>query len=572
MHIPDGYLNLPTCLATYGVMTPVWTTAAKKLKKTFHGGQVPVVALGAAFSFVLMMFNFPVPGGSSGHAVGGAILAIFLGPWVAVSVLSVVLAVQAFLFHDGGITTLGANAFNMAFILPIVSWLVYRLLADEQSRLFRKALAGAMAGYVGLTISAFTTAVMLGLQPHGASGYAPYPLSVTVPVMVGSHMLVFSWIEGLVTAFVLVWVTQNFENRDRSIFFSGREKMDLSLFIAGGGLLILILLSPLGLLTKKTAFGEWSQEELRKILGYAPLGVETYSKLWRAPFTSYQITGHSLLYGYLASAAIGALAAGFFAIVIAKFLSRENKTTTKFVKTTRGEWALFSMSHFFSDLLNAERIQKQSGFLQRENPRIKLVACLFLIVAAAWIKSSLVLSLFLAVSLILTLTSGISVLWFATRVLVPMAFFSLVLSFPASFSWITPGKPWVAIAPHWILTQEGIQSVLRFCLRATTAVAFSALLSLTTSWIEILRALRVFRIPKVFLFVVEMAYRYIVLLVRLVEQMNVAKNARTIVPGSLLSEQRSTTGRMAYLLNRSLALSENVHMAMEARGYDGEIK
>ena len=100
-------------------MIPVWALASKIVKKTLRAKQVPLLAIGAAFSFVIMMFNIPIPGGTTGHAVGGVLAAILLGPWAACIAITVALAIQALLFGDGGITALGANCFNMAFMLPV---------------------------------------------------------------------------------------------------------------------------------------------------------------------------------------------------------------------------------------------------------------------------------------------------------------------------------------------------------------------------------------------------------------------------------------------------------------------
>jgi len=129
MHIPDGYLGPQTYGTLYAIMVPIWLWASKILKRTLMTRQVPYLALGAAFSFVIMMFNVPVPGGSTGHAVGGALVAIVLGPWADVIALSIAFVIQSLLFGDGGITAIGANCFNMAVVMPFVGYYTYRLLS-----------------------------------------------------------------------------------------------------------------------------------------------------------------------------------------------------------------------------------------------------------------------------------------------------------------------------------------------------------------------------------------------------------------------------------------------------------
>lgn len=212
MHIPDGYLGPQTYGLLYGVMLPIWALASKLVRKTLRQRQVPLLALASAFSFVVMMFNIPIPGGSTGHAVGGVIVTILLGPWAALIAISIALVIQALLFGDGGITAIGANCFNMAFVMPMVGYLIYRLISKGATTTSRRRwIAGAVAGYIGLNVAAATTAVMLGLQPlleKGPDGrplYFPYPLEVAVPVMAAQHLLFFGIVEAVLTALLVIY-------------------------------------------------------------------------------------------------------------------------------------------------------------------------------------------------------------------------------------------------------------------------------------------------------------------------------------------------------------------------------
>jgi len=212
MHIPDGYLGPATYGTFYAVMVPIWALASKIVRRTLKQRQVPFLALGAAFSFVIMMFNIPIPGGSTGHAVGGVIVAILLGPWPALIAISIALVIQALLFGDGGITAIGANCFNIAFVMPMVGYLVYRLLSQGAALTSRRRwIAGAVAGYIGLNVAAVNTAIMFGLQPLIAKGsdgrplYFPYPLEVAVPVMAAQHLLLFGIIEAVLTGLLVIY-------------------------------------------------------------------------------------------------------------------------------------------------------------------------------------------------------------------------------------------------------------------------------------------------------------------------------------------------------------------------------
>ena len=213
MHIPDGYLGPATCGFFYVVMAPLWAAASRIVKRTLKARQVPYLAFSASFVFVIMMFNVPIPGGSTGHAVGGTLVAVLLGPWAAMIAITVALVVQALLFGDGGITAIGANCFNIAFVLPFTGYYLYRLIGGRSPRgSVVRPVAAAIGAYLGLAAASLTTAVSFGVQPllaHTADGralYCPYGLGVAVPVMLAEHILIFGWIEAIVTFLVIRYV------------------------------------------------------------------------------------------------------------------------------------------------------------------------------------------------------------------------------------------------------------------------------------------------------------------------------------------------------------------------------
>ena len=112
MHIPDGYLSPQTEAVMAAAMLPVWYTATKKVRKVVKNKEVPLLAICSAFAFLVMMFNVPIPDGTTAHAVGGVLIAVLLGPWAAAIAVSIALAVQALFFGDGGVLAFGANCFN----------------------------------------------------------------------------------------------------------------------------------------------------------------------------------------------------------------------------------------------------------------------------------------------------------------------------------------------------------------------------------------------------------------------------------------------------------------------------
>src|SRR5262245_1966179 len=102
MHIPDGYLSPATCAALYAGTAPFWYVALNRVKKVLHTRLVPLLALFAAFSFLIMMFNLPLPGGTTGHAMGVGIAAVVLGPWAGMLAISIAIVIQSLFFGDGG--------------------------------------------------------------------------------------------------------------------------------------------------------------------------------------------------------------------------------------------------------------------------------------------------------------------------------------------------------------------------------------------------------------------------------------------------------------------------------------
>jgi cobalt/nickel transport system permease protein len=326
MHIPDGYLSPETYLLLDAAIIPIWVIAARKVKKSLKTKQIPLMALGAAFAFIIMMFNVPVIGGSTGHAVGGTLIAIVLGPWAACISISVALVIQALVFGDGGITAIGANCLNMAVILPFVGYYLYRLLAGESLSTTRRTVSAGAAAYVAILAAAICAGIEFGIQPyiaHTAAGqalYAPYPLGIAVPAMALEHLLFFGWIEAVVT----VGVVRALAKSDAALLAAKPAAKPLRWLWAGIGALIILV--PLGALAPGTAWGEWSAEEIKSLVGYVPGKFEKLGALWRAVLPDYMTPGvGNALIGYLFAAIIGVALCVGIAWGLAAVLARRRK-------------------------------------------------------------------------------------------------------------------------------------------------------------------------------------------------------------------------------------------------------
>ena len=207
MHIPDGYLS-PMISLGAGVLTlPAWAVATQRVKAVLNNRTIPLLAIFSALTFTIMMFNVPVPGGTTAHGVGGTITAIILGPWAAVISVSVALIIQALFFGDGGVLAILINCFNMGVVLPFVAYWTYRLIAARAPILGgRRVVAAGIGGWVGMTAAALLVGIELGIQPllftnaNGVALYSPYGLAEAVPAMLIAHVFGASIVEGLIGA------------------------------------------------------------------------------------------------------------------------------------------------------------------------------------------------------------------------------------------------------------------------------------------------------------------------------------------------------------------------------------
>ena len=339
MHIPDGYLSPSTCAALYASAAPFWYVALRKTRKVLLTRLVPLISVFAAFSFVVMMFNIPIPGGTTAHALGVAIASIVLGPWASMLALSTALFIQAVFFGDGGITTLGANCFNMAIVGSLIAYLAYRAIAGRAAiTSSRRVVAAALSGYLAINGAALCAAVELGIQPHffrsatGAPLYAPYPLSIALPAIMIGHLTFAGLAELVVSGGVVAYLQranpsllrftapgvplpqEEAQQRARQSGWQAARP----LWTAVG---LLLVLTPLGLLAAGKAWGEWTvhdfsspaaRQEIAKVSQnvalpvQVPSGFERWSTIWTAPFPNYSPSFvRKPAFGYLLSAMFG---------------------------------------------------------------------------------------------------------------------------------------------------------------------------------------------------------------------------------------------------------------------------
>ena len=301
MHIPDNYLSPASCAVLAVAAAPVVGLSITKVKAQLKENKelAPMLGIAASLSFLLMMFNVPIPGGTTAHAVGGVLLSILIGPYAASLALTVALLLQALLFGDGGIIALGANIFNMAIAMPFVGYAVYHFFRKQN----HETVGVIVGSYVGINVAAFLTAIELGIQPiiatqGGEPLYNPYGLAVTIPAMMATHLTIAGAVEVFFTYVIYRFVKQVAPQElytPTSVNTTSTVKKIRYVLIA------LVVLSPLGLLAEGTAFGEWSAEELAEMMNNVPAGIENGFS-FEALFSDYTIPGTNIAVGYILSA------------------------------------------------------------------------------------------------------------------------------------------------------------------------------------------------------------------------------------------------------------------------------
>lgn len=605
MHIPDGYLSPATCAGLAAAATPFWYGALKRVKAALDSRLMPLLALFAAFSFVIMMFNLPLPGGTTGHAVGMGVASIVLGPWASMLAISLALTIQAVFFGDGGITAIGANCFNMAIVGSLVAYATYRLVAWRAPLAStRRVVAAGLAGYTAINVAALCAAIEFGIQPllyrdaSGAPLYAPYPLRIAIPAMMIGHLTLVGLAELVISSGVVAYLQRTDpallratapdagasaaapEEPARGTALPTTRKLWLALAA-------LLILTPIGILAVGSAWGEWrardfSDPQVRRQIAAAsrnqappptaPRGLERLSSVWTAPLSGYAPSFiRSAAFGYVLSAMVGVGLIIVLALLLNRLLARlpaatgRRRSKSFIEKTARG--LLEATEHAFV----AEDMAASAGLLQGLDARVKLVGIGALIVAAVAVHRLWVLAAILALGVVLVLASHIPMRLLAVRIWIAVLAFTGAIALPAVF--LTPG-PSVYRFPlvEWPVTQPGLRSAAFLILRGETAATLAALLILSTLWTHLLRALRYFRAPVVAVALLGMTYRYMFLFLGTARAMFESRESRMVGVLEPADRRRLAAASAGVLLEKTLDMSAEVHLAMQARGYRGEIR
>ncbi|MGA8028424.1 MAG: cobalt transporter CbiM [Bryobacteraceae bacterium] len=573
MHIPDGYLSPSTCAAFYVAASPFWYVAFKRVKNVLHTRAIPLLSVFAAFCFVIMMFNLPLPGGTTGHAVGMGMAAVVLGPWVSLLAISMALLIQALFFGDGGITAFGANCFNMAIVGSLVSYGVYRLIGrGAEIASPRRVVAAGIAGYAGINVAALFAAIEFGIQPlffHDASGaplYAPYPLSVSIPAMMIGHLTFAGIAEFVISAGVVSYLQRADPELLRltaSHATPSSQRGSRRLWVV---LMVLLILTPLGILAVGSAWGEWSAQDLARSM-HVPAGLERLSSVWKPPIAGYApMFVHGTYFAYFVSATFGVAIIVLLGWLMGWTASKRRTRRRGFIDKT-----LERLSHAIQEVFLAEDLARSKGFLQDLDARVKLTGMAFLVGAAIATHRLWVLAAIFGLGVLLAVLSRVSLSFLVKRIWLAVLAFTGTIALPALL--LVRGDALFRIPLlKWPVTAQGLKSAEFLILRAETAATLSFLLVLCTPWNQLLRALRFFRIPAVFVVIVQMAYRYVFLFLRTAQDIIESRQTRLVGRLEPSEQRRLAAATVGVLLDKSLRLSTEVHTAMQARGFRGDVR
>jgi cobalt/nickel transport system permease protein len=309
MHIPDGFLDGKTAATAAALSAVGLGLALRQVRRELPPRRMPLLGLSAAFLFAAQMVNFPVAGGTSGHLVGGVLVAALLGPSAAIIVLAAVLIVQCFLFADGGVSALGANLFNMGILGAGSGYLVYRLVSSRLRGLRGQVTGVAFGGWIATVLAAIGCAGELAWSHTIAWALA-------FPMMAGVHMVIGIG-EGLISALAFVAIA-----RTRPDIVA--ERTPASGGTVPSGTLRYGLLVALGLAVFVAPFASPWPDGLESVAAKLGFDRQSASVIVHAPVPDYRLPGiHSAAGATALAGALGTVVVFGLAILLARILVRK---------------------------------------------------------------------------------------------------------------------------------------------------------------------------------------------------------------------------------------------------------
>jgi cobalt/nickel transport system permease protein len=306
MHIPDGFLDGKTAITAAALSTVGVGVALRQVRRELPPRRIPLLGLAAAFLFAAQMVNFPVAGGTSGHLVGGVLVAALLGPSAAIVVLTAVLVVQCFLFADGGLSALGANLFNMGILGAGGGYLVFRLVGSRLRGLRGQVTGVAFGGWISTVLASIGCAGQLAWS-HTVPWSAGFPMMASVHMVIGIG-------EGLIGALAFLAV-----QRTRPDLVA--ERQPTSTGVLPGGMVRYGLLAALGLAVFVAPFACPWPDGLEAVAAKLGFDAQATSSVVHAPVAGYRWPGiHSAAGATALAGALGTMVVFGLALLLGHLL------------------------------------------------------------------------------------------------------------------------------------------------------------------------------------------------------------------------------------------------------------
>lgn len=545
LHAPDGFLSAPVALATAIFSVAVLGMALRRSTAELADRHIPLAGMTAAFIFAAQMVNFPVVSGTTGHLLGGALVAVLLGPWVAALVLGTVVLVQALVFADGGITALGYNTLNMALVTAFGGWAAFVAI-----RRFMPQSASGVAAATGLAggISVLLSATAFSLEwLVGAT--APISFSTVFTAMISTHLLI-AVAEGAISAAVISTVLATRPDLVRGAPITLDRQADRQP-VAVRTLVIAGLVAAAFIAAVVSQFAATDPDGLEVVAERT--GIEAGEELLPAgPLADY---GVSFLNNSVAASAVAGLIGVGVTLVIARLLLSSRRRASHTHKETEVHHHGVHHHHLHVPGMS---------LVHRLAPETKLVAAIAFVVAVALTPRSALLAFGVHAALvgIAAQVTGLSARLMARRLTVIVPFVAFAVFIP-----IISGGEQVTWGPI-SLSVDGLWASWNILIKATLGAAVSIIVSATTTVPDLLRGLHRLRVPKQVTAIVAFMFRYLDLVGDQLGRMRTSMVARSHDP-RWLWQARPIASSAGTLFVRSYEQGERIHQAMLARGFTG---
>ena len=524
-----------------------------------------MMGLLTALFFAVMFMNFPLVGPTTAHLLGGAVIGLILGPFAGLISMSIILVMQAFMFGDGGLITLGANVLNIGVIGVFIPCIIFIIL----NKLFKPKIGSGL--YATIFISAFFGDLFAAIAAGTEVGLSPlspwYGLSVAVPAMALNHAIIGA-AEGIVTVILIMTLLKLrpdvlekspilgklslFKNKETPLLKNKKSNKKTVIV----GLIVALIFVILGVFCFSYAL-----EMLDLKAG--ELGL-TERPIYDPLFPDYSFPKLEGQWGDLLIGVIFTLLLFVVAFAVAKMLSKKRDNKRRIPHSLR------DLMSGAETLVCIDDLSDKKGLMQAINPIVKLVTIAVMIISALFITQIPYLLAICLVPIIFAAASYIPLKQLFTRTALITLFMALI-SIPTLF--LTAGNPlWTASigSVNLAITYEGIARFLVFTVRIWFCVATLSLLMLSTGFDKTLKLFSTLRVPSIIIQLFSLTYRYFFVSIYEAQSILIAKEARTYINRRTLNFQslKDIGTILSSLFIRTYERSERVYLAMKARGFD----